>query len=466
MRLFIFLGFLIGFLFSTHIVSDTLSTKIDALIEEQLPQATVGILIQDAESDAIIYSQHAHKLLSPASNVKLFTAAAALYQLKPDYQFLTTLAQKDQDIYIQFSGAPSFTLDNLKELLSHLKKANIQTIQGNIILDVFHFKSPFYPGGVSYDDLGWYYSAPDSAVVLNKNAETYEFISAEQLDKPIQIKSKSNSNGLKLINQVITVTNEQAKHHCNLNIAIQSDNTLRLFGCLPQTRQPKIMQLAIPNPTLFAKQQIQKILNEEGITLKGKIIKGKLPQDAQIINQHSSAVLQKLVSYMLRESDNLYANSLTKQLGYAVTGEGTYKQGVFAIKKILSQYVGLNPAQLEITDGMGTRYNLATPEQIVFLLHHIYQNKELFPIFLNALPQAGVYGTLQGRMKQTSLEKKVFAKTGSMHDISSLSGYLITDKNKTFIFSIITNGINIPLHKVHALEEKILLAVNEIPFDS
>ena len=73
----------------------------------------------------------------------------------------------------------------------------------------------------------------------------------------------------------------------------------------------------------------------------------------------------------------------------------------------------------------------------------------------------GSTGTLKDRMKKTPLENKVFAKTGSMHDISALSGYLNAPSGKTFIFAIISNGINGQLAKAKALEEKILLAVAE-----
>ena len=164
---------------------------------------------------------------------------------------------------------------------------------------------------------------------------------------------------------------------------------------------------------------------------------------------------------MLQQSDNLYANSLTKKLGYSLTGKGTHKEGAFAIKKILSEHTHLNMTQMEIVDGEGTRYNLVTAEQMVNLLSDLYHDKDMNTIFFKALPQAGVSGTLKDRMKKTILEKKVYAKTGSMHDISSLSGFMINPNEKTFIFSIIINGVNQPLEKAKSLEEKILLALDK-----
>lgn len=448
--------FFVTSLFSQIVCSQTLSTKINAIIEQQLPHATVGILVKDAQTGQILYSKNATKLLAPASGTKLFTAAAALYQLKSSYFFLTTLAQKNQDFYITFSGSPSLTSDNLNSLLLKLKQHGMKTIRGNIILDDSRFKPPYYSGGDSYDDLGWYYAAPSTAVILNGNAVSYEFISAKKIGKPIQIKRKTSDTGLTIINQVITVSKEQEKH-CNLNIEIKPNNTLRLFGCLVENKEPQVMALAIADPILFTKQVIKNTLNKNGILLKGHIISGKTPSDARVIASFRSKNLMHLITHMLQESDNLYADSLYKQLAYTVTGEGTYSQGAYAIKKILAQHTNIDMSQIELADGAGSRYSLVTPEQIVVLLTDLYTDKNMR--FFNALPQAGVSGTLKNRMKETSLEKQVFAKTGTMHDVSSLSGYIINPNAKTLIFSIIINGVNTPISTAKALEEKILLIV-------
>ena len=106
---------------------------------------------------------------------------------------------------------------------------------------------------------------------------------------------------------------------------------------------------------------------------------------------------------------------------------------------------------------MGTRYNLVTPKHMTDLLTAIYHDNKLRPIFFKALPKAGASGNLQERMQKTKLDKNVVAKTGSMHDMSSLSGYMHDVEGKKLIFSIIINGVNQPIRRAKALEEKILL---------
>lgn len=441
--------------------AESLQHDIDELIEQTLPHAHIGIFIQDAQSGKVIYQRNADKLLNPASNIKMLTAAAALYHLGPDYRYTTSLSTDKNNVYITFSGSPSFTPDDLRQLLTPLNQPPLKIIAGNIVLDTSQFKPPYYAAGVSYDDLGWYYNAPSTAVILNGNAVTYDFISAKTLGMPIQIKPQNPDKVLTLINEVVTVSKAQEKEHCNLNIDINANNnTLRLYGCLSQQEDHRRMSLAVPNPTLYAKQVIKSMLKENNIQLKGTMIEGRKPATATIIASHQSDVLTKLLTHMLEESDNLYADSFTKQLAYSLTGQGTYKQGAFAIKKILAQHTRLDMTQVELADGQGTRYNMTTPKQLVVFLNDLYRDETIKAIFLNALPRMGVTGTLKDRMKNTSLEKMVLAKTGSMHDISALSGYLTTQTSKTLIFSIISNGINGNLQKAKDLEDKILLVIS------
>lgn len=441
----------------TH--ATTLSTQIDSLINEKLPHASIGILIKDPETDQTIYSKNSELMLSPASGIKLFTATAALYHLKPNYRFLTTLSKKNQDYYIGFSGSPSLTIDNLNTLLMNLVKRGERTIEGNIVVDASRFKAPYYAGGVSYDDLGWYFTAPDTTVILNENAMTYEFSTAKKLGGRVRVKPALPNQSLHLINQLTTVSPEEAKNHCNLNIEIKPNNTLRLYGCMAKSNEPKKFQLAVPDPILLAKQIIMGFLKKNMISMKGQILRGRIPTGTKLIASLHSSELNHLITHMLQESDNLYASSLTKQLAYSLTSEGTNKQGAFAIKKILAEHTHLDMNQIDLYDGIGTRYNLVTPQQMVTLLTDIYHDESMYPIIKQSLPVSGVAGTLKDRFKKTKLEKKVYAKTGTMHDISSLSGYLVDRNNKTLVFSIIINGINKPIHIAKELEDKILLSL-------
>lgn len=454
-----FIWFFIALL-SHPLCAESLSTKIDELINKELPHATVAVYVKEARSGQLIYTRNADKLLAPASNIKLFTAAAALYYWKPEHRFSTTLLKDKKNYYVNFGGSPSLTADNLTSLTLQLKNDNTQLIEGDIVLDISRFQPPYYTNGISYDDLGWYYAAPDTAVILNKNTVNYELVSAEKIGDLAILKAKSPDQKITVINEITTVNKEQKKR-CGLNIEIKPENTLRLFGCVGQQKNPKILQLAITDPVFLAQQIIQKTLVQNHIKFKGKIILGTTPADASIVSSLLSDPVSKLIYHMLQESDNLYADNLTKQLAYSHTKEGTYRQAMYVLKDILAHKTKLDMTQLELADGIGTRYNLATAEQIAILLTNLYQNKSLFPLLFSSLPQSGVSGSLKDRMKKTILEKKVYAKTGTMHDISALSGYLVSPHGKSIIFSIIINGVNKPISKAKALEEQILMLIEQ-----
>ena len=132
MYVILFISILISYFcgFTAH--ANDLSRKIDAIIEQRLPHATVGVLVKDVETDQTLYSRHADQLLYPASSIKLLTGAAALYQWKPNHTFITRLSKKDEDIYLTFSGAPDLTTEHLNDLFKQLEENEGSTIAGQL----------------------------------------------------------------------------------------------------------------------------------------------------------------------------------------------------------------------------------------------------------------------------------------------------------------------------------------------
>lgn len=457
-RIFIFL-WLWTIIFSVR--AQPLEKKLDALIQQSLPDATIAVLIQDPLSGEVLYARNTEKKLMLASGTKLFAAAAAWYQLGENYRYATTVLQSHDTFYIRFTGAPDFTSQHLQQLLSHLK-AHLRHPLSKIVIDTTRFQPPDYPKGIAYEDLGWYYAAPCSAVIINENAVPYEFTSAKTLGGLASLHETTDGHALQIIHQVKTVSLDDEKNHCGLNIEIYPKNTLKLYGCITATEKPVVMRLAIPSPILFAKQSIVTRLKKLNVPFQGQIIQGKTPSSAITIATVYSRPLQHIMKTMLHQSNDIYAASLTKLLGFTLTGEGTFKQGAFAIKAILAKYLKFDTSNLELTDGIGTRFNLISTQQVVNLLSDLYRDKKMYAFMLKALPRMGVSGSLANRMKNTPLEKRVYAKTGTMHDLSSLSGYFVQQNKQPILFSIIINDVTGGIHKAKELEEKILLVLNEI----
>ncbi len=454
MRFFLSLG--LFFCFNTADAATHLDASIDTLIQKKIPNASVSILIQELESGKIWYAKNPNQLQMLASNTKLFTAAAALLHFPEQTHFDTQILSDGSNLYFQFKGSPDLTTSDFLTLLTKLEtQFPSRIINGNIIIDQTRFSRPYYSDGLSYDDFGWYFAAPTSALILDGNSVSSTWKTSKQIHGPVQIDTHHNQ-ALTLINNLQTASHEEATQHCTLNIEQYSNNTLRVYGCVEQTSTPYTMRLAISEPILYAKKLIQSSLKASRIKIKGKIIEGRTPPHLKLIARFESKPIANLVQHMLLHSDNLYADNIAKQLGFSVRHHGTYKEGMFAIKEILRAQTHLNFQQIKLRDGAGTRYNLSNAQQMVTLLKDMYKKPHLKDKWLSALPVAGVSGTLQNWGKNTALEKHVFAKTGSMQDISTLSGYLILPNKPVFVFSILVNHFNIPLEDVRQFEAEVL----------
>lgn len=457
MRLYLFL--LLTLLLSIATVEATpLETQINGLIQKTLPQASIGILIQDVDTGKTVYSKNSKQLRSLASNTKLFTAAAALLRFSPTTHFDTRLSSDKKNIYLTFEGSPDLKSVDFVSLIQKLATAYPKGIKTDIILDHTRFRPPNYPQGISYDDLGWYYTAPSSAIVIDENAASFECHTSKTIGRLANIQSQK-THPIHLINQVITVAPDEAKHHCNLNIDRLPNNTLKLYGCLAHSETPHMMSFAISDPVLYAEALIRSTLKEAHVMFTGRILEGKTPAHTTLIANFESHSLAALIQHMLQESDNVYADNLTKQLGFIERHSGTYKEGIFTIIKTLQKHTHLDFNQIELQDGVGTRYNLATAEQMVLLMREMYRQKEMRDHLMQALPVSGQSGTLKTWAKNTELEGHVFAKTGSMHDISTLTGYLTRPNKSTLAFSILVDHFNVPIENVRTFQADLLRLV-------
>lgn len=444
-------GFFSLFFLLLYHTSDAaeLHQPIYQLAQKMLPNATVGIVIQDVDG-ATLYTQNANTLLYPASNIKLYTAAAALYALGPEYHYETLLSQAGDDYYVTFTGAPDLTTSNLYTLLQP-----ITHIAGDLMIDATRFLPPFYLAGVSYDDIGWYFTSPCSAIIIDENKEDYTVHASQALGGVAQFSSEKKPSVVHLTGQVRIVEPRVAQEQCDLNVTVKPHNVLYLDGCVTKQTEPLLMSFAVTDPMDMAKQVLAQGLQTQHIALQGTIKEGKTPQHAKIITRHSSASLSQLVEVMLQDSNNLYADSLTRTLGYQFAQRGSTKLGVWAMKSILEQKTGIDMQSIVLADGIGTRYNMSTAAHLTALLQHMYHDPHMQATFLHALPVMGRSGTLKDRMRDSVVANHVWAKTGSMHDMSSLSGFLQTAQGKILVFSIITNGLR---HGEEAkrFEEKLL----------
>lgn len=183
------------------------------------------------------------------------------------------------------------------------------------------------------------------------------------------------------------------------------------------------------------------MLREAGIVVEAPIITAPYSKDALMLCVRSHQLKEILIP-MLKESDNLYAESVFYHIAAsqgARPAKASHARQL--VKKELSK-AGVTGVPYKIADGSGlSLYNYVTPELMVKLLCYAYRHTNIFMQLYPALPVAGQDGTLKKRMMNTSANGKVKAKTGTVTGVSSLAGYLTSANGHVLAFCILNQGV-------------------------
>jgi D-alanyl-D-alanine carboxypeptidase/D-alanyl-D-alanine-endopeptidase (penicillin-binding protein 4) len=154
---------------------------------------------------------------------------------------------------------------------------------------------------------------------------------------------------------------------------------------------------------------------------------------------HRSPPLSALATRLMKDSQNLYAETLFKTIGGAA-GRPTFEGGRIVTGETLLPW-GLTPTGLVQVDGSGlSRYNYLTPDTLVTVLTHVYGDDRLHGPFEASLPIAGLDGTLAARMRGTAAEGNARAKSGTLANVRSLAGYVTSWDGEPLVFAIIANN--------------------------
>jgi D-alanyl-D-alanine carboxypeptidase/D-alanyl-D-alanine-endopeptidase (penicillin-binding protein 4) len=395
----------------------------------------------------VLYQYNANRGFVPASTLKLFTGIAALDYLGPHFQFKTRFLTNSGarihngvltgNLYIKFSGDPYLTLEDLKDMLETLNERHINRVQGNIVIDDTVIDRSTWPPGRVIDDRIFCYAAPVTATIINRNCFSVS-VKPNRLLHPTIIKSNSNL-GIVIDNQAVTKRLRQRGYSLDLKPNAASKNHYTLRGYLSPKMGPLSFAVALQNPNLATYDIVAGLLRKYSIRYSN-LIYGKTPPLAKSLAENSSPELAFLIKNMLKKSDNLIADSLLKKLGEQYFSvQGSWKTGRNAVQAILANKTDIDFKQLVMVDGSGlSRNNIVTPNAFVKLLNFAYTQLPDSDLFFESLPQSGIDGTLKHRLGGPALGR-IHAKTGSMHGISSLAGYVRTANNQVLAFSILIN---------------------------
>ncbi|MEP7185441.1 MAG: D-alanyl-D-alanine carboxypeptidase/D-alanyl-D-alanine-endopeptidase [Rhodanobacter sp.] len=444
-----------------------LSAQIDAQIDQpRFAAAAWGIAVVSLDSGRTLYVHNADQLLQPASTAKLFTAAVSLSALGPDYRMATQLLTSGKMVQGRLNGPlilygggdPTLGTESTEnwadQLAGQAAAHGLRFVRGGLIADDTWFAGPAHGSGWEAEDLQSWFAVPSSALSVDENIARVTIAPGTAPGRAAQLSIAPQDAFPDIDGQLITTARRTAD---DINLYRgPGDLTLHVFGSVAADRHRQDFKLAMSDPARVAGMQLRQALKNHGIHITGKLsvvhwpqINPAPPEKAQLIAQVLSPPLSDILGRGLKRSQNLYLQNLLLSVGAmrpapATTGfTSTERRGIGALRHLLDQ-IGIPPSASLIGEGTGlSRRDLVTPNAMARLLTYLAA-LPYADMIRDALPIAGVDGTLAGHMRGTAAENNVHAKTGSMSYVHCLAGYVTSAAGEHLAFAIMLNNYDRP----------------------
>lgn len=423
-------------------------TRVDAaLASPALRGAHVGFMAIDATSARPLYLRNGDDEFAPASNFKLLTGSAAMRYLGPSFTFVTTVASDApaQDgvvagnVYLRGGGDAHLSAADLSAAARALAQAGIRRIAGAVVVDASHDDAQRYAGGWSWEDLPYDYAAVVSALELEDGVVHVYLTPGANPGDPVRLRSEPPTSAFTLENDARTGA-IRSPDTTDIERPWDLPATIRVIGSYP-AGAPESDDLApsVPDPAAYAGDVFLRALKGAGIAVGSGVRSSVAPASRVTLWTHDSPPLPQLLAQFWLPSDNLMGELFVKELGAARDGEpGNYENG-FAVEREYLRAIGVDPSTVAFADGSGLSvYDRITPRDLVAILESDWNDAQRAS-FLDALPEAGVRGTLKSSFAGTPLAGKVFAKTGSERHTRALSG-LVQSAHGPVVFSLLVNN--------------------------
>ena len=438
---------LLSYLIFMQLNAASVKPTVNKIIDNVDPSINISMSVRDLNTGETLYQRNADNTLIPASNMKLFSEAAALMALGPDYRFQRQLSTDatilnngtlNGSLYLMLPGDPSFTSAELNDLLSSLSRWGIKRITGNVVLVNKNAAVDPYPPGRDPRDITKSYGAPIAPIVIDENSLTFIVNPGYSANVPAFVKVSAPLDVITINNTVKTSSKQNLSA---INYKLDLNNHLTISGAIGTGTWAFEKRIAIQNPLKYAEDLIKHNLTHNNIKLDGNIVPGNVPQTTLVLYSQTSKPLNQLMAETLKPSDNVFADSLFIHAASIINGAKiNWSQANAVAKQFLQQQTNVNLNSATLVDGSGlSKQDRVSAQQTVDLLSYIYTHFPITYEFITALPISGRDGTLQRRFNKSSQLGLVRAKTGTMTGILSLSGYLSTANGHTLAFAIYIN---------------------------
>lgn len=446
---------------------------IDSVVQSpEFRNAHWGILVVDPERGDTLYSHNAGKLFMPASNQKIITGAVALARLGPDYRYGTAFIAGGPitdgvlhgDLVVMGSGDPSVSasvhqdaMRPLREVADTLHARGIRRIEGTVRSGRDAFPGEIYGYGWSYDDFDYAYSAPVDELMFNESFTTVT-IHGTTPGEPPRVTISPTARALAVQLEATTIARADSVRSRVQYFGAAAPpgdsirNVVRLAGSVIAGDSVAV-RVAHRDPTGAYLDALTAALIERGITVGAASALHESPLSDTLFVQRS-APLREILPVFEKPSQNQIGEVLLRTLGLEASGTGTPFAGRRAVEEQLVAW-GADTAGFAVRDGSGlSRHNYVSPETLVHVLDAMRRHPD-FRVFYDALPVAGVDGTIRSRMRATPAMNNLRGKTGTIDKARALSGYVTSADGRLLIFSTIANNHSVPNRYVEQAQDLI-----------
>ena len=434
------------------------------LVHSCLRKDNFGIKIYSLDRQEALYSVRSDHLFTPASNLKLITTAVAVKYLGPDYRFYTRLYSTGHiednilhgDLYIKGFGDPKLVSEQMWLLSKELWNLPLRKVEGDIIADSHYFDSNRHIKSWKSEGAEAY-KAPLGALSFNFNTVTVHVMPGKKTgDKPIVVVDP-DVDYIRVDNRARTVTKRGRGRLIVNRVERDTYNEITVSGVIAKNQARSRYYLNITDPTRYAASVFKLYLKQNGMEVTGTIKKGEISPEAELLVSHESEPLSLILRGLNKYSNNFVAEQILKTLAVKRFGPpGTTEDGLKIVEEYMAS-LGIEPGQYQIVDGSGlSRQNRLSPDQIVKVLGTMRSDLGVYPEFITALGVMGLDGNVKGRLNGIDEAQKVRVKTGTLHFVSSLSGYFQSMDGELFAFSILMNDLKCRNGRALEIQDRII----------
>jgi len=429
-----------------------------------------AVLAVSLDRGDTLLSRNAQDLMVPASNIKIFTTAAALHHLGPGFRYHTfVLADGPQrgsvlegDIVLYGTGDPTLSqrffpseTAPMDSLAQKVLERGILEIRGNLVIDGSFFHGPDLHPDWDPRDLNDAFAAPVASIGFNENLVTVKVNPGSSVGSMASAHAEPTGSGLPVRNLARTAPAGTRSRLWLLrdtpwdSIGIEGEIPLRSLGIW--------RSLPVPDPLLFTGLQLKRALESQGIRVGGRVVVNRDPHASRlggpsdpgvvdgipaprILGTLTSPPLLEILRVVNKRSNNFFAEAVVKTLGRTVLGDGSYAGGQRVVEEFLVRQVGVDRENIRIRDGSGLSPDNAASTGALVQVLAFMSDSPGWEDFWGTLPEAGVRGEMR-RMLRTPAAGNLRAKTGTMKGVSALSGMVRTQAGERILFSFISNGV-------------------------